>query len=283
MQEETKLLIKAIESLKSEPSIFKDYIFPIASAFFSSVLGGVIAVMFFRYQERIAQEKSKLNAANKWILLADEARATLISIKQNYHGALTENPIQRALAIPTVLFSSQPIKENYSELSFVVPSAENGTIHKWSQIPRIRAMICNYNYLQELWLKRNDIERPIKETLLKKSSDKAHVDIGLDEVLECVGHVEITSLIDLTEHVVKLTDDLLVELDNFLTEFPAFVKSILNTKKINEYGSVLTFSSEGNVIYQEILQRSPAPNFETIEGIFGASKEALRKRYDTGY
>lgn len=283
MQEETKLLIKAIESLKSEPTIFKDYVFPIASAFFSSILGGVIAVLFFRYQERIAQEKSKMNAANKWILLADEARATLISIKHNYHGALTDNPIQRALAIPTVLFSSQPIKENYSELSFIVPRAEDGTIHKWSQIPRIRSMISNYNYLQELWLKRNDIERPIKETLLKKSTDKAHVDITLDEVLECVGPVDLCSLIDMTEQVVKLTDDLLVELDNFLTEFPTLVKSIINTNKIKGYGSVLTFSSEGNVVYQEFLQKSPSSNFEAIEGLFGASKEALRKRYDTGY
>jgi hypothetical protein len=34
MDEEVKLIVQAIESLRSEPSLFKDYIFLIASAFF---------------------------------------------------------------------------------------------------------------------------------------------------------------------------------------------------------------------------------------------------------
>lgn len=283
MQEEAKLIVKAIESLRSEPNLFKDYIFPIASAFFSAILGGAIALLFFRYQEKISVEKCKMNSANKWTLLAEEARSNLVSIKQNYHGTLTEKPIQRALAIPSILFSSQSIIENYADLSFIVPKAGAEKIEKWSQIPRIRAMIHNYNYLQDLWLKRNEIERPITEAVVTTYSDKAHVDVTLEEVVNCVGAVQFSSLVDLTEHVVTLTDDLLVEFDSFLAEFPLYVKSLINHKKIKGYGSVLTYSNNGNVKLLEILKKSPQADYESIADLFGVSPEAMKSRYETGY
>lgn len=283
MQEEAKLIVQAIESLRSEPDLFKDYIFPIASAFFSAILGGAIAFLFFRHQEKLTVEKCKMNTANKWTLLAEEARSNLISIKQNYYGVLTEKPIQRAFAIPSVLFSSQPIVESYADLSFIVCKAGSVGTEKWSQIPRIRTMIHNYNYLQELWLKRNEIERPIKEAVVTSYSDRAYVDVTLEEVVNCVGAVQFSSLVDLTEHVVKLTDDLLVELDSFLAEFPSYAKSLINHEKIENYGSVLTYSNNGNAKLLEILTKSPPADYQSITGLFGVNEGALKKRYTTGY
>lgn len=283
MHEEAKLIVQAIESLRSEPDLFKDYIFPIASAFFSAILGGAIAFLFFRHQEKISVEKCKMNTANKWTLLAEEARSNLISIKQNYHGTLTEKPIQRALAIPSVLFSSQPVIESYADLSFIVSKAGAEKIEKWSQIPRIRAMIHNYNYLQELWLKRNEVERLIKEAVVTRYSNKAYVNVTLEEVVNCVGAVQFSSLVDLTEHVVKLTDDLLVELDSFLAEFPIYAKSLINHEKIKSYGSILTYSNNGNVKLLEILKKSPQADYQSIVDLFGVSTEAMKIRYTTGY
>lgn len=283
MQEETKLIVQAIESLRSETDLFKDYMFPIASAFFSALLGGAIAYLFFRYQEEIAVEKSKMNTANKWTLLAEEARSTLISIKLNYHGLLTECPIQRAFAIPSVLFSTKPIIESYAELSFITPKKGSTEIKKWSQIPRIRAMIHNYNYVQELWLKRNEVERPIKEAVLKAYSDRAFVDVTLAEVIESVGTVQLSSLVDLTEHVVKLTDDLLLELDGFLADFPIYMKALVKAERIKTYGSVLTYSNNGSEKLLGILKKSPSADYQLITGLFGANAEDIKKRYTTGY
>ena len=283
MQEEVKLIIQAIESLRAEPDLFKDYIFPIASAFFSASLGAAIAFMFFRHQETITVEKCKMNTANKWLLLAEEARSNLISIKQNYHGTLTEDPIERALSIPTILFSCKPIIESYVDLSFIVSKGNTSDINKWSQISRIRAMIHNYNYLQELWLKRNQIERPIKEAVINNYSDKPFVDVSLEEIVDCVGLAQLSSLVDLTEHVVKLTDDILVELDNFLAEFPAYTKSLIKHKKIKNYGSVLTYSNNGNLKLMEIITKSPQANYKSITDLFGVSEDDLHKRYKTGY
>lgn len=283
MHEEAKLIVQAIESLKSETNLFKDYIFPIASAFFSALLGGAVAFCFFRFQEKLAVEKSKMNTANKWTLLAEEARSNLISIKQNYHGKLTEKPIQRALAIPSVLFSSQQLIESYADLSFIVPKAGTSKFEKWSQIPRIRSMFQNYNYLQELWLKRNEVERPIKEAVINSYSSKAYVDVTFEEIVSCVGSVQFSSLVDLTEHVVKLTDDLLVEFDSFLAEFPSYAKSIINYKMVKDYGSVFTYSNNGNSKLLEILKKSPQADYKSVVVLFGVSEEDMVKRYTTGY
>ena len=59
MIEETELLVRAIESLRQDENLFKDYIFPIASAFFSALLGAGVAYFTLKYQEDIKIEKRK--------------------------------------------------------------------------------------------------------------------------------------------------------------------------------------------------------------------------------
>ena len=122
MHQETELLVSAIESLKQEQNIFKDYIFPIASAFFTSLLGAFIAYLALNRQESLKLEKEKLIAANKWTLDAERARSSLISIKGNYYKQLQSHPIQRLVSIPTILLKSEPVLENYQDLAFIVPS-----------------------------------------------------------------------------------------------------------------------------------------------------------------
>lgn len=283
MHNETELIVNAIESLKQEGSIFKDYIFSIASAFFTSLLGAGIAYKSFRYQEDIKIEKEKMDIANKWTLLADEARSNLISIKQNYHGKLTENPIQRAAAIPTILFTAKPIVEDYSQLSFLVPKQSSDEYPKWSQIPRIRTMIHNYNYVQELWLKRNEIERPIREKIVQQYSTKAFVNVSPEQIFECVGEANFALLVDLTEKVIALTDDLLVESDDFLANFSVYVKTHINSERLKRYGSVLNYSNNGNEKLLAMLERSPNADYSSVTTLFGATTDQLKQRYSTGY
>lgn len=283
MHNETELIVKAIESLRQDGSIIKDYIFPIASAFFTSLLGAGIAYKSFRYQDDIKIEKEKMDVTNKWTLLADEARSSLISIKQNYHGKLTEHPIQRALVIPTILFTANPIEESYSQLVFLAPKQTSDEYPKWSQISRIRTMIHNCNYVQELWLKRNEIERPIKKKVVQRYSAGAFVDVSLEQIFECVSEASFATLVDLTEHVIKLTDDLLVELDDFLANFPVYAKTHINSERLKRYGSVLTYSNNDNGELLAMLQKSPNADYSSVTALFGATTDQLKQRYSTGY
>lgn len=285
MHEETALLVKAIESLNQEPNYFKDYAFPIASAFFISILGAGIAYLTLRHQERIQIEKDKMDSSNKWTLQAEEARATLIAIKENYHGQLSNIPFQRLSAIPSILFHATPITENYQDLSFIVPSGKDIEVncHKWSQIPRIRTMISNYNYLLKLWEKRNEINQKFKEQLLQHHGNKAYAMLSLDDALAAIGQANMVILIDLTERVIKLTDDIIKELDSFLNEFPDYAKTKIQIKRLRRYGSILTYSNNGNQKLLKLIEKSPEVDFVSVETLFGEPSESIKSRHTTGY
>lgn len=285
MHEEAELIVKAIEGLKQDPNYLKDYAFPIASAFFTSILGAGIAYFTLRHQEGVQIEKDKIDSSNKWTLKVEEARSTLIAIKGNYHGQLGDTPFQRLSAIPSILFHGDAVKENYQDLSFIVPSSDDAEADypKWSQIPRIRTMVSNYNYLLKLWEQRNDINQRFKEQLLQHHGNKAYVKLSLDDAIAATGQANMVILIDLTERVVKLTDDLIRELDNFLNEFPNFAKTKIQVKRLKRYGSILTFSNNGNEKLLDLLKPSPDVDFSSVEVLFGESSVDIKQRHTTGY
>ncbi|WP_415888174.1 hypothetical protein ACMXYV_09075 [Neptuniibacter sp. SY11_33] len=285
MHQETELLVKAIDGLRQDPNYFKDYIFPIASAFFTSILGAAIAYFTLKHQEKIQIEKEKMDTANKWTLLMEEARAALISIKGNYYKDLSDHPLKRVATIPSILFHASPVEESFEKLSFIIPKAEDRKkdYPKWSQISRIRSMVNNYNYLLQLWQQRNQIERPIKEQLMAKFPHQSYVDISYEEAVAAIGPANMSVLVDLTERVIKLTDDIIIELDNFLCEFPKYAKTRIDTKRLKQYGSVLIYSNNGNELLIEILKRTPAPNLKEVEALFGEPADEIEKRLVTGY
>lgn len=285
MNQEIDLLVKAIDGLKQDPNIFKDYLFPIASALFTSLLGAGIAYFTLRHQEGVQIEKQKMNTANKWTLLAEEARSSLIAIKGNYHENLTDNPIQRMSAVPSILFHATPIIERYEELSFIISKVnqDSGEPEKWSQIPRIRSMISNYNNILELWKKRNQIERPIREAIIAKSGGQAYVNMDQATLMGIISGADLSLVIDLTERVIKLTDDLIIELDDFLAGFPALAKSLINTKRLKRHGSVIKYLNNGNELLLKLIEKTPEVDYSSVEQLFGESSEQLRQRHSTGY
>lgn len=285
MSPEIEAVVSAIKSLKQETSYFRDYLFPIASAFFSSILGAGIAYFVLRYQEDIQIEKEKMNSANKWTLLVEQARSNLIAIKNNYHGKLSDIPFQRLATIPTVLFHASPINESYQNLSFIAPKAGVTSIkyNKWSQIPRINAMISNYNYLLRLWEQRNNVYRPVIEEIIIRNSNNALINLSQEQAISLVGAAKISQLIDITEIVLKLTDDLIIEFTDFLTEFPKYAKQIIRVKRLKRYGSVLTYLTEENSLLLAQIEKTPKVNFETVLDLFGKSTDEMEEKFKTGY
>lgn len=73
MNEETKLLVQAIESLRQDSNIFKDYIFPLTTGFFSSLLGAGVAYLTLRHQDNSQVQKERVQSINDWILSAESA------------------------------------------------------------------------------------------------------------------------------------------------------------------------------------------------------------------
>jgi len=289
VHEEIKALAQAIEALQPETNYIKDYAVPILVPFLSAALGGLVAHQAFRAQESMEIEKSKLDTANKWFLLADGAQQELIAIKQNYYRELTSNPIQRAGAIPVTPINTRPIVDGYEGLSFIVPSAKDGQgqVPKWSQVSRIRMMIENFNYSLELWKSRNEYQQQFMEALSNAYGDDAFTGkISIDDVVKVVGRVPVMRHFQLTELAVALTDDLIKEMVDFLENFPAHVKGKINLKKIKGYGSVLTWQLPDNAKAREVRQKCVKVDFSNVEkllGELGETVETMKVRCSTGY
>lgn len=285
VHEETTLLVEAIESLNQESNYFKDYAFPIASALFTSLLGAGIAYFTLRYQEGIKIEKEKMDSSNKWTLQVESAQSTLIVIKSNYHGKLTDRPFQRLWAIPTILIPVNPIIGNYQNLSFILSTnnEKKPEFHKWSQIPRIRTMINNYNYLFKLWDERNIMTQAFKDQIEQHHGGKTGIMISIEDAVVVIGQAKLARIIDLNERVIKLTDDIIKELGSFLDEFPNYVKTKIQIKRLKKYGSIFTFSNNENQMLLNLIEKSPEVDFISVESVFGDSSENIKKRHITGY
>lgn len=281
MQQETELLVEAIKSLQSEPNHFKDYAFPIASAFFTSILGAAIAYLTLKHQEGLEIEKEKMDVTNKWTINAEEAMQNLFAIKGNYHGELSADPIERLTSIPSILFNMKPLAEDIHGLSFIVPSSEGakGEAHKWNQIPRIRALVSNYNNLLQQWEYRNTLNNQFKSSVIEKFKNKDLMTLTSNERVQALSPASLVALIDINERVIGLTDDIILELDDFVTNFPEFAKRKIQIKRLKRYGSIFVYAKNGNPHILQMLKKSPAPNFQLLSQILREPEESIRKRF----
>lgn len=285
MSHELEPIVHAIESLRQEANPFKDYLLPIITSAFSSLLGFIVAYFTLRYQENAQTQKERIKAVNDWMLLVEGASTSLITIKANYHGKLGSNPFQRTLSTRSIIHSTKKLDVDLPSLSFIIPRKEDekSLEIKWRHLPRIRAMIENYNFIIELWNKRSEIERPIKEKLVKEYGKLAFAVVDKEQIFKSVNPADFIVLMDLTERAIKYTDDLIIEMKDFMTEFPEIGKSFISKKSLQNYGPVITYSSEGNKGLLAIIEKSPEVNYQLLAELLGETEEQVRSEYTTGY
>lgn len=285
MHEETNLIVGAIQSLKQESDPVKDYKFPVFTAFFSSLLGAFVAYFTIYHQEKVKTEKEKVKIINDWVLLAEGAMQSLIAIKQNYHEKLTTHPFQRTLSTRAFIHDTKKIDKNISELTFILPKKDDKEAlkEKWRQLPRIRAMIDNYNFVIELWNKRSEIGRPIIEKIIKDHANLAHGEFTEQQIFSSVEPADFIALIDLTEKAINFTDKFIIEFNDFIAEFPRVGKSLLSKKTIDKFGPIATYNVSDNPVLLNIIKETTKVDKEILAPLFGLSIEELEREFVTGY
>ena len=104
-----------------------------------------------------------------------------------------------------------------------------------------------------------------------------------DQVMGYADKASLLLLIDLTEHVIRLTDDLLIEFNDFSSNFPNYAKILINLKQVEHYGSVLSNPLNGTKKLAAIHAKSPEANYQSVSELFGMTVEQLKQRHTTGY
>lgn len=285
MFDETELIVKAIEGLRQESNFFKDYMFPLVSGFFSSLLGAGVAYFVLKHQENIQIEKEKMDIANKWMFIAENAFSSLIGVKANYSGKLDVNPGKRSLVVPRILINSKPVNEEISGLFFIIPKKDDkeSCSTKWREIPRIRALIENYNTCLDLWEKRSSIRLQIEEKLSQENPGRGYLDVTQEKVIRSVGSKKYVDLINFTERAIILTDDIIVEIAEFLEVFPSIAKVLIKTNRLKRYGSILTFNASDNKKLMKLLVKTQEVDYDALSKLYGRPAEEIKKEYSNSY
>ena len=254
----TQEIVTAIKSLQSNP--IKDYILPMGGVFVSGLLGMGVAYYTVNRQEKTKLELHKVETINETLLLAQEMRARLISIKQNYAQSLESHPISRMLTIPPILLSEHRVQVHLSRLAFMVPSSEKENVSKWESIDYIATLFSNYNFLLELWKKRNEILIGLQPYL----KDLFRVGLNFDTLVEAIGEATILQVSDLTERAISMTDDLLIEVSCFLVGFGAISKAHVDKKVIKNLSRTIQVTLPDSSKYPlavEMLSRVTELNY----------------------
>lgn len=268
-----QLIAEAILQLKQESNPLKDYIFPITMALFSSLIGAVVGYRVYLRQDKLLNEKKKLDIANKWILLANEIQQDLIAIKVNYFNKLNKDPYDRVFYIPTIILNSKNYNFEYQELSFI----ENLNFSKYAHIPYLRSIFEGYINTVSIWGKRNELNNEIKDQIIKFiPRNGTYFDVDKHLIQEAVDQSKFAALIDLTEMVIRYTDDLIVELELLINELPKISKKVINIKLLANYNTILEY---GNIATPELLSDCPLPNYKNLSSLLGRSEEELMARY----
>jgi hypothetical protein len=282
MENEAQLIAAAVMELKQEPNLLKDYIFPIASSFLSALLGGLVAWFTIRYQNTVSIEESKVDSANKWILLGHGVRSELLTIKGHYNGKLSSTPLQRVTVVPPILPVPQAVTDRPYELMYITPKKNSGCNSKWNQVIRIETLFMNFNALIAIIEERNGLQTGIFNSL-ESAGYTQNDSVSLEDLIALAGEKDVTNLIDLTETMIHLIDTLLIEVDSFIKKFPDLAEKKITQRYINSGRMLLNIDDTSSPMIGTLIGRTPEPDYTLLAAVLGKPAEQLRDKYFSGY
>lgn len=287
MSNEFQDLIHVIKDLKPEDNPLKDYFFPIVISFVSSFMGALFAYFVFKRQDWLIFEKEKLNTINKVMITAINVFHELSRIKGDYADRVNKdsNPIQRALVFPPLAARTQTISFPLELMTFIAPHKKNGKPEypKWSQIPIFSALSRNFNIIVDIIEKRNLLDLEIKKSLMQAHRERGYTGDGVDPQIlhETIKREDLGNWIILTEKIIVLVDDLIVEFNDLLHHFPSYVRSKIKMDKIKNYGGIVTFNHANNSTL--FLEKIIPPDYEIVAALLGVEVDEAKSILSTGY
>lgn len=249
--------------------------------FLSTFLALCSAIAVFYWQERYKIYRQNLSVANKWTVACLEMISSLARYKRVYVQTVNSSadPIRRLLQIPQIHGELSEYRFEVSELIFLVDKEQDK--NHWDKLSRIHAIFDNFRLVKNLWQRHSTNWEEIRECALRRNGT---VDAGIIDLkfLESILPPEkIVSHVLVCELAMKLTDDLLLECSEFITNFPPLVSRRLKRKKYFKLGKLLYVKLHSR--YKVMLEPILPPDLASIQAYGGLSKEFVEARLTTVY
>jgi hypothetical protein len=164
----------------------------------------------------------------------------------------------------------------------VVSEVDKIGIQKWGKITLITAMISNYNMVLDIWRTRNDLIISVRGTVLD-GVQEGYRYIETSKLRSEIGDQKLLQLVDLTEKAIIYTDDLIVELYDFLVNFPVYAKSRINYKLIKDYQNIVMADDTKDLYIQKYIEKSPDADYSSVVDLYGMNLETLKIMYSRLY
>lgn len=282
MSNDALMIASAILNLQQESSIFKDYIFPIVTTSGSVFLGYLVAINTFTRQEIIKLEIERVNNFNKFLIAIDSGMQTLIAVKNTYKGRINTDPLERALTIPKIncFFSPTPDVTLVVFLANANKYIANTNFYEtWNNLPRVNAMLGNFQYLHDKINHRNSVLSQLTEFYQFNAQGQSFLDLTS---LTPEQFKVLKTAIDLTEGVVCMVEGLLKEYYSCLKHMPNAAKLSINEKLTKKHVEIFTYSNPSPQ-FRDSFSPVPRVDISELASLLGVTEDVARASFITGY
>lgn len=283
MDQNALLIAEAILHIRQGSDVFKDYVFPISTAFFSAFAGGVSAYYFNRRQDRGKDEKENFKTANRIFLIMLSAQSALKALKINYYHIRETHPIKRALIIPPMDYNEKKIDFDISSLSFIkdIPTSNKGFIEKlqdyinynifkvkverpspqelevsWRNLKRLNTCIANYNVLIDLLKSRAVLDKELRGELRGLIYGDVE-DVIFERIKNSIDSIRLQNYLYETEILLVMVDHIIIEIESFSKQFSKIAESNIELSFVGKGASLmraLMNEQENQLVLSKIVQ-----------------------------
>lgn len=258
--------------------IIKNLIFPIIVGFFSSLMGGLIAIYIHRNTQKIEIEKNNLKVFNNTLLEIDRAISEVVAIKKVFLKKVNSDPFVRLIQVPII-----PVFEEISikivDLSFIPFMKSKGKKSRWEDLPEIRAVFSRYNSLISILQERNQLVRKYN-ALLQEELCESNTDERIIKIITSIGKTELLNYIYITENLFTHLDSVqndLIELMSFLSNNG---ENIIKPRLIRKYGHIYSLKMRADKKLDILLKSIPKADFNRLSVILNENIDEYLSRSD---
>lgn len=256
------------------------------SNFISTLVGavatGAIAWIATKQINYTAKQNKRVEIANKWQIMAIDCFMTLEAIKQNYlHATTIDHPLERFLSIPVIALPLEPIQTKTYELSFLTPvTFDEHREAPWMSIIRISSMIKNYNIAMQTWQMRNEQYLQIRESLARHEITQTDEErIGAEKFITIIGEGKLLEHLRLTEKVIHLTDNLIIEIYDFIKSAHETFSQVVDLPEPERQSSIMQYLPPEDE-HNGTLTTSKPINIKTLSKIFQIPEPLIKNRFN---
>tara|TARA_R110001583_G_scaffold62231_1_gene183284 strand:- start:193 stop:1053 length:861 start_codon:yes stop_codon:yes gene_type:complete len=275
----------ALEMLKTNSFIIKDYILPILIPMLTTVISAIlaykVAMKAASRGELNKQKHQQAHAANSLILHAEMCFQACISRKSFYKNNMSPDLATRIDIFPVITSPStdKALPIALSELLFLESDISAGDMN-WANVSCISRLFNDFLVAENLESRRSVLKLELNE-LISKSFDHKLISVtklDLDWMVKEFGSSKTANILTISEQLIGMTDWLLINLNLLIKQIQEIANDRINNGDSSLKYPIIKIDTDHNEFRQSFLVKCPKPNLNRIHELTGLTPQEFESR-----